>query len=250
MIFRAADPKITTAAAATPTGPQATATADTTAAASAAPAATTPQSEAPSDPRVVHLKDAPDRETQQALMAQGKRWIVDETPGARQLFFGADGTFGWKDFLDTINPLQHIPIVAQIYQAITGDKPDGAAELIGAIPFGPLGVIGMMGAIADLAVRDVTGKDIGGNLEAMVFGDGNKNSAAGAANAAAATSGVSPSAAETSDAASDASPGASSDASSGTSSSADQPGATQTAALAQATASLEAARQMHDSARA
>ena len=45
----------------------------------------------PSDPNVVHLKDAPDRDTQRNLMAQHKRWIVDETPGARQLFFRCGG---------------------------------------------------------------------------------------------------------------------------------------------------------------
>jgi hypothetical protein len=136
----------------------------------------------PPDPNVVHLRDAPDRETQRNLMAQHKRWVVDETPGARQLFFGADGVFGWDDFLDVINPLQHIPIVAQIYRAVTGDEINGAAELIGSLPLGPLGVIGMMGTVADLAVKDTTGKDIGQNLEAMVFGNGNgKKSADGTA---------------------------------------------------------------------
>src|SRR5581483_8364007 len=123
--------------------------------AKAADAAKTP----PSDPNVVHLKDAPDRETQRNLMAQHKRWVVDETPGARQLFFGPDGKFGWDDFLDVINPLQHIPIVAQIYRAVTGDKIYGAAELIGSVPLGPLGIIGTMGTVADLAVKDTTGKD-------------------------------------------------------------------------------------------
>jgi hypothetical protein len=114
-------------------------------------------------------------------MAQHKRWIVDETPGARQLFFGADGEFGWDDFLDVINPLQHIPIVAQIYRAVTGDQINGAAELIGSLPFGPLGIIGTMGTIADLAVKDTTGKDIGENLEAMVFGNGKDKNGKGTA---------------------------------------------------------------------
>ncbi|MDP6473864.1 MAG: hypothetical protein QF894_03030 [Alphaproteobacteria bacterium] len=35
-------------------------------------------------------------------------------------FFGADG-FGFDDFLDLINPLQHIPIISTIYREITGD---------------------------------------------------------------------------------------------------------------------------------
>jgi hypothetical protein len=127
---------------------------------------------AKSDPNVVHLKSPPDKDQQKELRMQHKRWVVDETPGARQLFFGADGKFGWDDFLDVINPLQHIPIIAQIYRAVTGDEINGAANLLGAIPFGPLGGPGMIAAIADLAVKDVTGQDIGDNLTAMVFGKG------------------------------------------------------------------------------
>ena len=41
--------------------------------------------------------------------------------------FGKDG-FTLGDFLDIINPLQHIPVVSTVYRAITGDK----------IGFGPL----------------------------------------------------------------------------------------------------------------
>ena len=123
-----------------------------------------------SDPDVVHLKSPPDKDQIKDLRMRNKRWVVDETPGARQLFFGADGKFGWDDFLDMINPLQHIPGVAQIYRAVTGDEINGAASLIGAIPFGPLGGVGLIASVADLAVKDTTGEDMGGNLLAMVFG--------------------------------------------------------------------------------
>jgi hypothetical protein len=105
-----------------------------------------------------------------ALRMQNKRWVVDETPGARQLFFGADGEFGWDDFLDMINPLQHIPGVAQIYRAVTGDEINGAASLLGALPLGPLGGLGLVASVADLAVKDTTGQDMGGTFMAMVFG--------------------------------------------------------------------------------
>jgi hypothetical protein len=164
VITRTGEPRLVTASA------EQTAD-DKTTAAQDAPKST---QEPPVDPNVVHLKDAPDRETQRNLMAQHKRWVVDETPGARQLFFGPDGEFGWDDFLDVINPLQHIPIVAQIYRAVTGDESYGAADLIGGLPFGPLGGIGMVGAVADLAVKDTTGHDVAGNLEAMVFGPDRK----------------------------------------------------------------------------
>ena len=123
-----------------------------------------------SDPNVVHLKSPPDKEQVVALRMQNKRWVVDETPGARQLFFGADGKFGWDDFLDMINPLQHIPGIAQIYRAATGDQINGAASLLGALPLGPLSGLGLIASVADLAVKDATGEDMGGNLMAMVLG--------------------------------------------------------------------------------
>jgi hypothetical protein len=122
------------------------------------------------DPNVIHLKSPPDKDQIKEFRMRNKRWVVDETPGARQLFFGADGEFGWDDFLDVINPLQHIPIIAQVYRAVTGDEINGAANLIGAIPFGPLGGVGLIGTVAELAVKDTTGDDIGGNLQAMLFG--------------------------------------------------------------------------------
>jgi hypothetical protein len=172
IITRVGTPTLLASAEAPTTGADGEAVADPNATPSQDGKSTEASKTTPPDPNVVHLKDAPDRETQRNLMAAHKRWVVDETPGARQLFFGADGVFGWDDFLDVINPLQHIPIVAQIYRAVTGDEINGAAELIGSLPLGPLGMIGTMATIADLAVKDTTGKDIGGNLEAMVFGNG------------------------------------------------------------------------------
>ena len=175
----AQSPATQTAAAPQPPAADPDAKADTT----AKTAATTKA--APSDPNVIHLLQPPDKDEQKDMRVHGKRWVVDETPGARQLFFGPDGEFGWDDFLDLINPLQHIPIIAQIYRAVTGDQMYGAAELLGALPFGPIGAIGLGGAIVDLAVKDTTGKDIGENVEAALFGTGSGNGNAGAAPAAA-----------------------------------------------------------------
>jgi hypothetical protein len=126
------------------------------------------------DPNVVHFKSPPDKEQITELRMRNKRWVVDETPGARQLFFGADGEFGWDDFLDLINPLQHIPGIAQIYRAVTGDEINGAANLLGALPMGPLGGLGLVATVLDLAVKDVTGDDMGDNVMAMVFGKDEK----------------------------------------------------------------------------
>jgi hypothetical protein len=178
-ITRAANPRQVSAVAATPTRdadlPTITRKGEPITAATATESAEEQPAESEtaskSDPNVIHLKHPPDKDQIKEFRMRNQRWVVDETPGARQLFFGADGVFGWDDFLDLINPLQHIPGIAQIYRAVTGDEINGAASLLGAIPFGPLGGVGLIGSVVELAVKDVTGNDIGGNLVAMVFGD-------------------------------------------------------------------------------
>ena len=70
--------------------------------------------------------------------------------------FGKDG-FTFFDFIDIINPLQHIPVVSTIYRSITGDQIDPGSRIAGATLFGgPLG-----GALAsmDVALKDKTGLD-------------------------------------------------------------------------------------------
>jgi hypothetical protein len=41
-------------------------------------------------------------------MLRGAPWRVEEDPRAAR-FTGEDGEFGFDDFIDLINPLQHIP---------------------------------------------------------------------------------------------------------------------------------------------
>ena len=71
--------------------------------------------------------------------------------------FGKDG-FTFFDFLDIINPLQHIPVISTIYRSITGDQIDPGSRIAGASLFGgPLG-----GALASMnvAIKHKTGLDI------------------------------------------------------------------------------------------
>lgn len=89
--------------------------------------------------------------------------------GAGKLW-GKDGfTFG--DFVDLINPLQHIPVVSNIYRAITGDKLDAGAHLLGGGLFG--GPIGFIAATANTAIERATGKDLGGHPHGQ-YCDGGK----------------------------------------------------------------------------
>ena len=82
-------------------------------------------------------------------------------------FLGKDG-FGFFDFLDIINPLQHIPIVSSIYRKITGDEISPAARLIGGGLFG--GPIGFAAAVASVAVEEPSGTDIGSHVVAAFSG--------------------------------------------------------------------------------
>lgn len=92
----------------------------------------------------------------------------DGKDGVETWLFGEDG-FGFDDLIDVINPLQHIPVVSSIYRWITGDEISPAANVAGGALFG--GPIGLAGAVASVAIEEVTGDDIGGHAMAMLFGD-------------------------------------------------------------------------------
>lgn len=79
--------------------------------------------------------------------------------------FGADG-FSFWDFLDIVNPLQHIPIVSTIYRAVTGDTIDPGARIAGGTLFG--GPIGLAVSLAGAMVEEDTGKDMGQHALAML----------------------------------------------------------------------------------
>jgi len=67
--------------------------------------------------------------------------------------------FGFADFLDVVNPLQHVPIVSTIYRRLTGDTMSGAAEVAGGALFG--GLVGALASLADVIFTEKTGKDFG-----------------------------------------------------------------------------------------
>ncbi|WP_434616548.1 hypothetical protein [Azospirillum sp. B2RO_4] len=81
------------------------------------------------------------------------------------------GEMSFWDFLDIINPLQHIPIVSTIYREITGDTIQPSMRIMGDMLYG--GVIGGMASIANAVVEQATGQDVGETVMASLgFGDG------------------------------------------------------------------------------
>jgi hypothetical protein len=115
---------------------------------------------------VWELTRLPDKDEREMLY--GQKWRVVESEKSRELFLGPDGEFGWDDFLDLINPLQHIPFVNMAYRAVTGDEIYGAARMIDVA----LGPIAGASTAVDLAFRDVTGDSMAENAIAAVFGTG------------------------------------------------------------------------------
>lgn len=101
--------------------------------------------------------------------------LATETPAANvashhlTVFADGDDSPSFKDFLDIINPLQHIPIINTIYREITGDQPGALARVAGGALYG--GVIGMALEATDAVIDDETGKDVGEHIWAFLTGD-------------------------------------------------------------------------------
>ncbi len=66
---------------------------------------------------------------------------------------------GFKDLVDIINPLQHIPLVGVAYRKLTGDDISPTAQFMGGALYG--GPIGAAAAMADIAIKEKTGQSVG-----------------------------------------------------------------------------------------
>jgi len=75
--------------------------------------------------------------------------------------------FSFRDFIDMINPLQHLPVISTIYRKLTGDEIGDAPRMVGGAVFGGvLGswVSGLASAVANVFSSRATGKDVGDHV--------------------------------------------------------------------------------------
>lgn len=100
--------------------------------------------------------------------------IDGPVPGGTEMSFSDlwqdKDSLGFADFLDLVNPLQHIPVVSTIYRAITGDEIGTAARFAGSALFA--GPIGLAGAVLTAVAEEIGGDSLENQI-ASLFGGGN-----------------------------------------------------------------------------
>lgn len=77
--------------------------------------------------------------------------------------------FSWRNLWDTVNPLEHIPFVSTLYDAMTGEKPSAGAQLAGGALYG--GPVGLVLSAINLAFQTETGHDAVGSVLAALDQD-------------------------------------------------------------------------------
>lgn len=109
-------------------------------------------------------------EMQEALFAPPTDRPSTHRQAEGAAFWGEDG-FTFADLLDVINPLQHLPVIGDVYRALTGDEASAGARLAGGTLFG--GPLGLASSVVGLAVEEATGETPVGHVVAGLFGTGN-----------------------------------------------------------------------------
>ncbi|MDX2094965.1 MAG: hypothetical protein SFW64_03395 [Alphaproteobacteria bacterium] len=79
------------------------------------------------------------------------RALAADTPGD---FFGPDG-LSFRDVFDAINPLNHIPIISDLFSHATGHTASAASRLAGGALFG--GPIGLVASLAGILFEEENG---------------------------------------------------------------------------------------------
>lgn len=91
---------------------------------------------------------------------------IAEEKAAKPVSYWENGDFGFGDFLDTINPLQHLPIVATLYRNMTGDRIGMVPRVVGGALWGRIG--GFVSGLLNAVVERFTGKDLGDHVYAFL----------------------------------------------------------------------------------
>ncbi len=81
----------------------------------------------------------------------------------------------FNDLVDTLNPLQHIPVISEIYRSLTGDTISPQARVAGGTLYG--GPLGLVASIVSLAVAGNGDDGVGDQLFASLTGGADEKAA-------------------------------------------------------------------------
>ena len=99
--------------------------------------------------------------------------MVQAVAGTRACDAGAtqcsdSQSVSWRDVVDTLNPLEHIPFVSTLFDEMTGHTPSSGAQLAGGTLLG--GPIGFVASLVNVVFQNETGKGVGGTMLAALSG--------------------------------------------------------------------------------
>ena len=77
--------------------------------------------------------------------------------------------FCFHDLLNMVNPLQHIPLVENLYRYVTGDAIQPESQVMGDAIYG--GIVGGAMSLANIVMKSATGYDAAGHASRLAFGD-------------------------------------------------------------------------------
>jgi hypothetical protein len=97
---------------------------------------------------------------------------LDTTRDRGKMHIDPPQEFTLDDFIDIINPLQHLPIVSILYREITGDEIKPAMRILGDIGYG--GPMGFLSSCGQVLFEAIFGDDVAGTAIAMITGEGDE----------------------------------------------------------------------------
>ena len=89
------------------------------------------------------------------------------------------GQLSFGDLIDTLNPLQHIPVVGEVYRGLTEDRISPQARVAGGALWG--GPMGLVASVASLAIGGNGRDGLGDQLYASLLGNEEETTVAMAA---------------------------------------------------------------------
>lgn len=107
----------------------------------------------------------------------GEVWAARRNPDVRQAAGNmqpaaqqaSDDDMSFWDFLDVVNPLQHIPFVNTVYRELTGDTIKPSTQMAGGMLFG--GPFAMVGGAFNAMFEQTGGSDMASTMLAELEGD-------------------------------------------------------------------------------